>query len=273
MHEGPFRDPFGPHLPGVRKIPSATSVCSRGSSRRATSAPSSWEPIQGEGGVRVPAAAVRRRPSASSRRSTRSPWPTRSRPPDGRARSSACLAAAPLTSPGGAGGGLVLISRCSSTEDVHRRVRPRLEGGESHNVTFSATTPRRAVADDGALTDDVIAACGPRWRRRAEGALRVRELAGHPPAAAVRGEGFMLGIAEGARPSWPRLRAISPEAIGGSGRAQRGASRPRLRLHRQGPSAHPRPRPSVFPPPAALLRRRRHAQIGLHRSTRGAQIT
>lgn len=52
MHDGPFRDPFGPHLPGARKIPFGDPAALARELERGDVGTVIVEPIQGEGGDR-----------------------------------------------------------------------------------------------------------------------------------------------------------------------------------------------------------------------------
>ena len=66
MTPGPFRDLFGPHLPGAETLPFGdTDALAPRARRAATSAAVVVEPIQGEGGRAPAAARLRRRRCAS----------------------------------------------------------------------------------------------------------------------------------------------------------------------------------------------------------------
>jgi acetylornithine/succinyldiaminopimelate/putrescine aminotransferase len=200
MQAGPFRDPFGPHLPAVRKIPFGDADALLRELRKGDVGAAIVEPIQGEGGVRVlPDGFVEALCDLTAKhdvllvadeiqtglgrtgsflRSSR--WP---RPAD------AVLLGKAL------GGGLVPISAMLTRKETFARAYGRdFEGGESHNVTFSynALGAIAGIAALELLSDDLVASVGARGARlkaRLEEALR-----GQPLVEEVRGEGFMLGV-------------------------------------------------------------------------------
>jgi acetylornithine/succinyldiaminopimelate/putrescine aminotransferase len=143
MHDGPFHDPFGPHLPGVRKIPFADVDALARELDRGDVGTVIVEPIQGEGGVRVlpdrfvdalceltarhdvllVADEIQTGLGRTGRFLRSSAWP---RPAD------AVLLGKAL------GGGLVPVSAMLTCKETFARAYGRdFEAGESHNVTFS----------------------------------------------------------------------------------------------------------------------------------------
>jgi acetylornithine/succinyldiaminopimelate/putrescine aminotransferase len=200
MHDGPLHDPFGPHLPGVEKIPfddvdalaralASDDVCAV-----------VVEPVQGEGGVRALSPAmidalcaltakhgallvadeVQTALGRSGRFLASETWPRR---PD------VALLAKTL------GGGLVPISVMLT----HREIFERAYGenffiGESHNTTFgyNGLSCVAALATLELITDELIASVAQRGielRRALTEALR-----GNPLFVETRGAGFMIGV-------------------------------------------------------------------------------
>ncbi len=205
MHAGPFHDPFGPHLPGVRKIPFGDADALARELAVGDVGAVVVEPIQGEGGVRVlperfvealctltaahgallVADEIQTGLGRTGRFLRSSVWP---RPAD------VVLLGKAL------GGGLVPVSAMLTSKEIFARAYGRdFEGGESHNVTFSynALAMVAGIATLEVLTDEMIArvaVAGAQLRARLE-----ERLLGHPLVEEVRGEGFMLGV---------KLRAI-----------------------------------------------------------------
>ena len=200
MHAGPLRDPFGPHLAGVEKVPfddvdrlaaamAAGDVCAV-----------VVEPMQGEGGVRALSPAmiaalcelterhgallvadeVQTGLGRSGRFLMTADWPRR---PD------VVLLAKTL------GGGLMPISVMLT----HRALFERAYGknffiGESHNTTFgyNGLSCVAALATLELLTDELIASVA---RRGLEfQATLTRALGDSPLVREVRGAGFMIGV-------------------------------------------------------------------------------
>ena len=201
MAEGPFRAPFGPHLPGVKTIPFGDTASLQQEIQQGDVAAVIVEPIQGEGGVRVlpddyvaalcaltaqygvilVADEVQTglgRTGGTFLRSAR--WPRR---PD------VVLLAK------GIGGGLVALSVMLSSRELFLRAYGQdFEDGESHNITFSSNA-LGMVAGIAALElyDDAllqrVAEVGARFKEDLQGTL-----GDHPLVAEVRGEGLMLGL-------------------------------------------------------------------------------
>jgi len=200
MEKGPMHDPFGPHLPGVERIPFGDVDALRRAMADDVAAVV-VEPIQGEGGVRVlppPFVAALGEETAAHGallvadevqtafgRTGRGFLGTESWP----RRPDVVLLAKTL------GGGLVPISAMLVRKDHFMKAYGRdFSDGEAHNTTFSYNSVG-AVAGLAALdllTDDLIA------RVREGGALFRRELEtqlqGSPFFIEVRGEGYMVGV-------------------------------------------------------------------------------
>lgn len=200
MHDGPFRDPFAPHLPGVEKVPFGDAEAFRAAMKSGEVAAVIVEPVQGEGGVReLPRPFVEALCEETERRGAllvadevqtgmgrsghflySASWPRR---PD------AVLLAKQL------GGGLAPISVMLTRREIFERAYGRdFEEGESHNMTFSynAVTAVASLAALDLLTEELLA------RVRRLGA-KLREdltaaLAPYPLLREVRGVGFMQGI-------------------------------------------------------------------------------
>ncbi|MDP2316852.1 MAG: aminotransferase class III-fold pyridoxal phosphate-dependent enzyme [Pseudomonadota bacterium] len=238
MAKGPFRDPFGPHVPGVESLPFGDLDALHAAFAAGDVAAVVVEPIQGEAGVRVlPDDYVAALCELTARhdallvadevqtglgrtgtflRSVR--WPRR---PD-------AVVLAKLL-----GGGLVATSAMLTTPAWFQRAYGRdFEGGESHNVTFGYNA-MSMVAGIAALEllDEALFE-----RIRTLGAWFRAELVGqlgdHPLVEEVRGEGLMLGL---------KLRRLdhpwlSFEHFGFEGLAERASVSPLLchRLYRHG---------------------------------------
>lgn len=237
MAEGPFRAPFGPHLPGAEALPfgdidSLTKIVAQGDVAAVV-----VEPIQGEGGVRVlPEPYVEALCELTARhdvlliadevqtglgrtgtflRSER--WPRR---PD------VVLLAKQL------GGGMMPISAMLTTREWFFRAYGRdFEAGESHNITFSYNA-LAMVAGIAALEqiDDALLARIRRVGARFGEALQT--LLDHPLVEEVRGEGLMRGL---------KLRPLdhpwlSFDHFGFEGLTERATASPLLchRLYRHG---------------------------------------
>jgi acetylornithine/succinyldiaminopimelate/putrescine aminotransferase len=200
MAKGPLHDPFGPHLPGVERVPFGDVDALRramGSDVAAVVV----EPIQGEGGVRVlpdpfvaalceetarhGALLVADEVQTSLGRSGRGFLRTASWP----RRPEVVLLAKTL------GGGLVPISAMLTRKEIFLRAYGRdFSDGEAHNTTFSYNSVGAVagLATLDLLTEDLLS------RVREGGLLFRRELenrlAGSPYFEEVRGEGYMVGI-------------------------------------------------------------------------------
>lgn len=240
MHAGPFHDPFGPHLPGVRKIPFGDVDALARELRAGDVGTLVVEPIQGEGGVRaLPEPFVDAMCALTKEHGVllvadeiqtglgrtgtflrSSKWP---RKPD------VVLLGKAL------GGGLIPISALLCEKKTFADAYGRdFEGGESHNVTFSyhALGAIAGLATMELLTDELIASVQARGAKlRAE---LERTLHGHPLVEEVRGEGFMLGIKlKALAHPWLGFEHFGFEEIAREGRA---SVAPLLcyRLHRHG---------------------------------------
>lgn len=199
MSPGVFRDPFGPHLPGVGSLPPGDVDALRERLAQGDVAAVIVEPIQLEGGVRpLPAAYVEALGALTARHGAllvadevqtglgrtgrflaTEGWPRR---PD------AVLLGKHL------GGGLLPLSAMLyRAADHHRAYGRDYETAEAHNSTFggSALPCVAAGAALDLLTDELVADVGRKGERFRD-ALR-RELAG-PLLAEVRGEGLAVGI-------------------------------------------------------------------------------
>lgn len=200
MHDGPFRDPFGPHLPGARKTPFGDVGALERELAKGDVGSVIVEPIQGEGGVRVlPPEFVAALCALTQKHGAllvadeiqtglgrtgvflrSSKWPRR---PD------VVLLGKAL------GGGLIPISAMLFDKHTFAEAYGRdFEGGESHNVTFSyhALGAVAGIATLELLTDEVIqdaAIRGAALRSKFEA-----EVGNHPLVEEIRGEGFMLGL-------------------------------------------------------------------------------
>lgn len=200
MTAGPFHDPFGPHLPGARRIPFGDVEALERELAKGDVGSVVVEPIQGEGGVRVlPEAFVAALCDLTERhgallvadevqtglgrtgRFLRSEiWPRR---PD------VVLLGKAL------GGGLAPVSAMLTSREIFEQAYGRdFEGGESHNVTFSynAVGMVAGIAALDLVTPEAMATIterGARLKRDLESAL-----AGQSLVEEVRGEGFMLGV-------------------------------------------------------------------------------
>jgi acetylornithine/succinyldiaminopimelate/putrescine aminotransferase len=200
MAKGPLHDPFGPHLPGVERIPFGDADA-LGRAMGDDVCAVVVEPIQGEGGVRVlPEPFVEALCGLTARhgallvadeiqtglgRTGRGFLRTErwARRPD------VALVAKTL------GGGLVPISALLTRREIFLGAYGHdFREGESHNTTFSynslAAVAGLATLD--LITDDVIARIregGAAFRRELES-----RLAGSPLFVDVRGEGYMVGI-------------------------------------------------------------------------------
>ena len=200
MHAGPLHDPFGPHLPGVEKVPFDDPDALARALAPGDVCAIVVEPIQGEGGVRV---LSERMIDAACELATRhgavlvadevqtalgrsgsflasSTWPHR---PD------VALIAKTL------GGGLVPISAMLAERELFERAYgENFFIGESHNTTFgyNGLSCVAALATLELLDDDLIASVDQRgadFRRALTEALR-----GNPLFTEVRGRGFMVGV-------------------------------------------------------------------------------
>jgi acetylornithine/succinyldiaminopimelate/putrescine aminotransferase len=200
MHDGPLRDPFGPHLPGVEKVPFDDVDALAAALAPGDVAAVVVEPIQGEGGVRplspqmidalcdltarhgvlLVADEVQTALGRSGRFLASGTWPR---------RPEVALLAKAL------GGGLVAISAMLA----HRETFERAYGqnffiGESHNTTFgyNGLSCVAALATLDLLDDTVIASVDRRGT--AFRAHLAEALHGNPLFREVRGAGFMIGV-------------------------------------------------------------------------------
>ena len=200
MERGPFRDPFGPHLPGALSLPFGDVDALARELRQGDVAAVIVEPIQGEGGVRVlPEPYVEAlcelctthdvllvadevqtgfgRTGALLRSSR---WPRR---PD------AVLLAKTIA------GGLIPLSAMLTTRPWFMRAYGQdFEDGESHNITFSynAVAMVAGLAALEQLDEALIhrvGEVGARFKARL-----VERVGDHPLVEEVRGEGLMLGL-------------------------------------------------------------------------------
>lgn len=200
MAAGPFRDPFGPHLPGVRAIPFGDCDALTRELAKGDVSAVVVEPIQGEGGVRLlpepfvaalceltqrhdallVADEIQTGLGRSGRFLFTETWPR---------RPEVVLLGKAL------GGGLIPISAMLTRQEVWRRAYGRdFENGESHNTTFSynAVGAVAALATLDLLTEELILQVrevGATFRRALSEAL-----AGCPLLEEVRGQGLMLGV-------------------------------------------------------------------------------
>jgi acetylornithine/succinyldiaminopimelate/putrescine aminotransferase len=200
MARGPFRDPFGPHLPGVESLPLGDVDALERALSAGDVAAIVVEPIQGEGGVRpLPAGYIAALGELSVRHGAllvadevqtglgrtgrflhTADWPRR---PD------VVLLAKAL------GGGLVPISALLTHRALFERAYGRnFESAEAHNSTFSynAVGCVAALATLDLLTDDLLARVD-RLGGWLQQALAAR-LGTSPLFREVRGQGFMLGV-------------------------------------------------------------------------------
>ena len=238
MAAGPFRDPFGPHLPGVESLPFGDTSALARALEKGDVAAAIVEPIQGEGGVHalapdyvaalceltarhgalLVADEVQTGLGRTGRLLASETWPRR---PD------VVLLAKHL------GGGLVPISAALTRRELFEKAYGAdYEDGESHNVTFGPSS-LGAVAGLAALdlvTDELLAnvkSKGDAFKKGLEDAL-----AGSPLVAEVRGVGLMVGI-ELRAPDHPWL---SFEHFGYPALAGRSTAAPLLchRLYKRG---------------------------------------
>jgi acetylornithine/succinyldiaminopimelate/putrescine aminotransferase len=240
MHDGPFRDPFGPHLPGVRKIPFGDVDALARELATGDVGTVIVEPIQGEGGVRVlPEPFVEALCDLTTRHGAllvadeiqtglgrtgrflrSSAWPR---------RADVVLLGKAL------GGGLVPMSAMLTSREIFARAYGRdFEGGESHNVTFSynALAAVAGIAMLDVVTDDLVASVATRGARL-KAALE-RRLRGQPLVEEIRGEGFMLGVKlRSIEHPWLTFEHFGFDTIAREGRS---TAAPLLchRLHRHG---------------------------------------
>jgi acetylornithine/succinyldiaminopimelate/putrescine aminotransferase len=200
MHDGPLRDPFGPHLAGAEKIPFGDVEALALALEPGDVCAVVVEPIQGEGGVRalpqkfiqalceltqrsgalLVADEVQTSLGRSGRFLCSETWPR---------RPEVALVAKTL------GGGLMPISAMLS----HRETFERAYGqnffmGESHNSTFgfNGLSCVAALATLELLTDELISEVlrrGEEFRHQLGSALEE-----NPLFEEARGSGFMLGI-------------------------------------------------------------------------------
>ncbi len=201
MTPGVFRDPFGPHLPGVEHLPFGDIEALKRALKQGDVAGVVVEPIQGEGGVRtLPDDYVVALCALTTRHDVllvadevqtglgrtgrgflyTADWPRR---PD------VVLLAKAL------GGGLIPLSAMLTRRDVFMRAYgAHFASGESHNMTFSfnSTGAAAGLATLELVTDAVIARV-----RRIGGSFKqqlIEAIGDHPLVEEVRGEGLMLGV-------------------------------------------------------------------------------
>lgn len=200
MGKGPFRDPFGPHLPGVEALPFGDVDALRAAFAGGDVAAVVMEPIQGEGGIRpVPSEFVEAACELTARHDA---LLIADEVQTGLGRSGSFLASAhwprrpdAVTIGKQLGGGLMPLSAMLSTEDWFERAFGRhVEAAESHNATFSYNTIGlvAGLAALDLLDEEMVA----QVRARGEffrDALRTT-LDDSPLFAEVRGQGLMVGI-------------------------------------------------------------------------------
>jgi len=240
MARGPFHDPFGPHLPGVARIPLGDAEALARALSAGDVGSVIVEPIQGEGGVRVlpdafvaalceltkkhgallVADEIQTGLGRTGRFLRTESWPRR---PD------VVLLGKAL------GGGLAPISVLLTDRDTFARAYGRdFEGGESHNVTFSynALSCVAAIAALELLDDAMIARVrdvGTAFKKKLESVL-----AGQSLVEEVRGEGLMLGVKlKAIEHPWLTFEHFGFETIAAEGRS---TAAPLLchRLHQHG---------------------------------------
>jgi len=222
MAEGVYRDPFGPHLPGLASLPFGDVAALEAALASDDVAAVVVEPIQVEGGVRaLPRPYLEALSALTHRHGTllvadeiqtglgrtgrflaSEVWPRR---PD------AVLLGKHL------GGGLLPISAMiTRTELFERAYGKDLETAEAHNCTFSGSA-MVCVASHAALDllDDALIArvrdVGASFRASLTSAL-----SGLPLFDEVRGEGLTVGVA--LRPSdhpWLSFEHFGLEGLGG----------------------------------------------------------
>ena len=201
MSPGPFREPFGPHLPGLATLPFGDVDALARALGEGDVAAIVVEPLQLEGGVRsLPVEYIEALCALTERHGTllvadeiqtglgrtgrflrSEAWPRR---PD-------CVVVGKHF-----GGGLLPLSAMLTRRALFERAYGSdYESAEAHNVTFggSALVCVAGLATLELLTDSLISSIG----RRGD-ALRseLREAIGdHPLVTEVRGEGFIVGIA------------------------------------------------------------------------------
>ena len=200
MSAGIFRDPFGPHLPGVEAIEFGDVDALRAAFDGGEVAAVVVEPIQGEGGVRaLPAAYIEALCELTERHDA---LLVADEVQTGMGRSGTCLASARwprrpdiVTLGKQLGGGLVPLSTVLTTSAWWDRAFGRhVEAAESHNATFSYNTLGMVagLAALELLTDDTVArvrTVGDAFRKSLS-----ESLATSPLFKEVRGAGLMVGI-------------------------------------------------------------------------------
>lgn len=200
MAKGPFRDPFGPHLPGAESIPFGDTDALKHAFEQGDVGAIVVEPIQGEGGIRplpekyiealgeltekhqalLIADEVQTALGRSGNFIASANWPRR---PD------VVLLAKAL------GGGLVPISATMTRAEVFERAYGKnFESAEAHNSTFSynAIGAVAGLATLELLTDEVIhhvKTLGEEFRHCLREALK-----DSPLFTEVRGAGLMVGV-------------------------------------------------------------------------------
>jgi acetylornithine/succinyldiaminopimelate/putrescine aminotransferase len=200
MHEGPFRAPFGPHLPGAEALPWGDVGALERALAGGDVAALVVEPVQGEGGVReLPAAWIEAAGALTAEHGVllvadevqtgfgrsghflkSAAWPRR---PD------VALLAKQL------GGGLAPISAMLTTAAwFDRAYGADFEDGESHNMTMSynALSAVASLAALDLLDEPLLArirAGGDLFRAALDEALR-----GSPLYVETRGVGYMAGV-------------------------------------------------------------------------------
>lgn len=201
MHDGPFREPFGPHLPGAEHLPWGDVDALARALAAGDVAAVVVEPVQGEGGVRelperyvdalceltrahgalLVADEVQTGMGRSGHFLKSASWPRR---PD------VAILAKQL------GGGLAPISAMLTTAPCFERAYGAdFEDGESHNMTMSynALTAVAALAALDLLDEPLLArvrALGASFRASLAESLRGSPLF----SGEVRGVGFMVGV-------------------------------------------------------------------------------
>lgn len=221
MAQGPYRDPFGPHLRGVEVLPHDDPAALAAALAAGDVAAVLAEPIQVEGGVRpLPPAVLEVLATEAPRRGAlviadeaqtglcrtgrflaSDAWPRR---PD------AVVLAKAL------GGGLLPLSALLTRPEIFRAAYGTVTTAESHQYTFAGNA-LCAVAGLAALpllSDDLAARVGQVGARF--GQALAQALAPLPLVAEIRGAGLLWGIAlRDADHPWLSFEALGLPELGG----------------------------------------------------------
>jgi len=199
MQAGPYRDGFGPHLPGIVALPYGDTEALRRALDDPLLAAIVVEPVQVEAGVRVPppgwtaqlcagtaergvllvADEIQTGLGRTGRMLCSDAWPRR---PD------------VVTLGKALGGGLMPLSAMLTRRSVFDRAYGGIALAESHASTFSgnALACVAGLAALDLLDEECIAGVA---RKAALFGVALREAVGdHPMVAAIRGEGLLLGV-------------------------------------------------------------------------------